>query len=538
MTLVDGKGIITFRGKARYNEFDEENNPIVVEKIIKEYKLDVLDSNNKWLFSPKNIKMSLSDEGWLESKITKDGVFEVLAGRKKSWVTITNNSGVDILNYIDKARYTIDEDQNYKVEFTISEKDEIIGGDTTRSSTTLNLIIDETTINIEEDIFKGIVSNRSDTWYELNNTSQTSDLLDEFLGNPDFEKKEDIYRIKLGDLGLKKLLNGVSGNDEGIDLKISNTKLEELSDSENSANILTDTFGEQGWYEFKAILTDDEMDILINSGAVKSTEKINLEATIVADIFNKTTILKDVEVDLSTSLITKITLKNNTLFKFLDTMYSLDKSKTFSDEDIEKYSGYTHEVEDSFGLPKTGSVGKKGDEIYLELVVEGNNLYQNDILKGIILYEGGISKDIKPRVIEITSDSDEELKKFKVIWDGIDIFDSEIKVINNIKNEYKIKASQEGKILNVDNDDIEVVPTVKDIEPIEDIYYVNSNYNIDLRTSDGNLLAGIGILNYDKTKADSKIDEDNNKSYYGNSQYYYYLLMFRGSFFSEKEIYS
>ncbi|HAS79368.1 MAG TPA: hypothetical protein DCR90_00485, partial [Fusobacteriaceae bacterium] len=494
LNLVEGNGRITFRGKARYNEFDEDNKPIVVEKMINEYKLDVLDSNNNFLFSPKNITMSLSDEGWLENRVTKNLISQALAGRVKSDVTITNNSNVDILEYIDKARYTIDEDQNYKVELTNFEKEAIISGNTTQSSTTLNLIVDKTNINIEKDKFKAIVSDRSDTWYELNNSSETSDLLDEFLGNTDFEKSEEnIYRIKLGDLGLKKLLSGT--NDEGIELKISNTKLKELSDSTDT---LTDTFGDQGWYEFKAILTDEEMDILKESTTVKSTEKINLEATIVTDLFNKTEILTDVIVDLSTPLITDVTLVNKTLFNFLDTMYSLDKDKTFSSDDILKYSGYDHEVEESFGLPTTGSTGKSGDKISIELIVEGKNLYQNNILKGIKIYQGSDLIDIKPSIIEISSDSEDETNKFKVTWYEISVSDSEIKVINNIKNEYEIEASQEGKILNVDNNDIEVVPTVKDIEPIEEIYYVNSNYSIDLGTTNKDLLAGIGILNYDK----------------------------------------
>ena len=519
LNLVEGNGRITFRGKARYNEFDEDNKPIVVEKMINEYKLDVLDSNNNFLFSPKNITMSLSDEGWLENRVTKNLISQALAGRVKSDVTITNNSNVDILEYIDKARYTIDEDQNYKVELTNFEKEAIISGNTTKSSTTLNLIVDKTNINIEKDKFKAIVSDRSDTWYELNNSSETSDLLDEFLGNTDFEKSEEnIYRIKLGDLGLKKLLSGT--NDEGIELKISNTKLKELSDSTDT---LTDTFGDQGWYEFKAILTDEEMDILKESTTVKSTEKINLEATIVTDLFNKTEILTDVIVDLSTPLITDVTLVNKTLFNFLDTMYSLDKDKTFSSDDILKYSGYDHEVEESFGLPTTGSTGKSGDKISIELIVEGKNLYQNNILKGIKIYQGSDLIDIKPSIIEISSDSEDETNKFKVTWYEISVSDSEIKVINNIKNEYEIEASQEGKILNVDNNDIEVVPTVKDIEPIEEIYYVNSNYSIDLGTTNKDLLAGIGILNYDKTKADSKTDEDGNKIYYGDSEYYYKL---------------
>jgi len=521
LNLVDGNGVITFRGKARYTEFDDNNDPIVVEKMINEYKLDVLDSSNKFLFSPKNIKMSLSDEGWLENRVTKDLISQALAGKVKSDVTITNNSNVDILEYIDKARYSIDEDQNYKVELTNFEKEAIISGNTTKSSTTLNLIVDKTTINIEEETFKTIVSDRSDTWYELNNSSGTSDLLDGFLGNTDFEKSEEnIYRIKLGNLGLKKLLSGTSGNDEGIELKISNTKLKEVSDSTDT---LTDTFGDQGWYEFKAILTDEEMDILKESTTVKSTEKINLEATIVTDLFNKTEILTDVIVDLSTPLITDVTLVNSTLFNFLDTMYSLDKDKTFSSDDILKYSGYNHKVEESFGLPTTGSTGKSGDKISIELIVEGKNLYQNDILKGITLYYGDDPKDIKPSIVEISSDSEDETNKFKVTWYEISVSDSEIKVINNIKNEYEIEASQEGKILNVDNNDIEVVPTVKDIEPIEEIYYVNSNYSIDLGTTNKDLLAGIGILNYDKTKADSKTDEDGNESYYGDSKYYYNL---------------
>ena len=512
LSILDGKGTISFLGKARYTDYDESNQPIVVEDMIKEYKLDVLDSNNKLLFSRNtdSIDMKLSEDGWLEIKATKNDISNILEGRKKSWVEVINNSGKDILSYIDKARYTIEGDKTYNIEFMTSETNKIISKNLKKStSTSLALVVNKKKIEIEEKEFEKIVGNRSDTWYELNDISTNVKGLDNLISN-DFEKIEiNKYRIKLRDLGLVKLLSDKGGNRHDIELKISQTKLTKLSDKEK----LGDTFGDQGWYQFKIQLTDDEMKKLIESKTVKLTEKINLEATIVTDLFNKIGILKDVEIDLSVPKITNVKLKNKTLFSFLDTMHTINKSKAF--ENPEEYSGYDREIVANYIIPTNGSYGKIGDNIYLKLIVEGKNIDEYDVATGIAI--DGWSN---PKITEIIVDPNDEMKKFDVVWKSEVISNNgmaDIIVRDDIENQYGFTGLQEVKVLNVDNTDIEVKPIIVDVKPIDNIYYVNSNYSIDLGTIDFDFRAGIVTMKYDNTKADSK----ENGSYYGKSDKYY-----------------
>ncbi|WP_156877289.1 vWA domain-containing protein [Psychrilyobacter atlanticus] len=343
LSIIDGRGTITFLGKARYTDYDDSNQPIIVEDMIKEYKLDVLDSSNKLLFSRNtdNIEMSLSNKENLE-----------------------------------------------------------------------------------------------------------------------------------------------------------------------------DTFGEQGWYQFKVILTEDEIQILINSETVKSTEKINLEATIVTDLFNKTRILQNVEVDLSTPEVTNISLENKTLFNFLNTMYSLDKNKTFPTDQAGNYSGYDVEIGMNYVIPNDGNYGKSGDKIDLELIVEGKNIDEYDVAKGI-----GIDGWSNPKIEPYSNNASHKLKKFKVSWKNevISISGASNAVVkNDIKNQFGFTASQDITVLKFDNE-IEVFPKVTGIQIIDNIYYVNSDYNIDLGTADTGLRSGIAILDYDKTQADTTKDGD----YYGKYEKYY-----------------
>ncbi|MCS5421544.1 MULTISPECIES: vWA domain-containing protein [Psychrilyobacter] len=495
LSIADGRGTITFRGKARYNEFDEDNHPIVVEDMINEYKLDVLDSSNKLLFSRNtdNITMSLSDDGWLETKVTKNGISKILEGREKSWVEVINNSGKDILSYIDKVRYTVEGENTYKIELMVSEVEKI----KTLSTGDLKLKVGGYDIEVDEKEFEELMKDRSDTWYELKNTSKTSNLLDD-IKNEDFEKiKDNEYRIKLRDLGLENLLNGVSGNEEGIELKISNTKLEELSDTES----LEDTFGDQGWYEFKVDLTEEEMQALINSEAVKSSEKINLEARIVTDLFNKTGILKDVKVDLSTPKIINVDLKNKTILNFLKTMVDLDGTGV---ENPEKYSGYIDEVDGNFTLPEVGSTGKVGDEIELETIVEGKNIDEFDVYNGIDV-EGWTGK-----TVEEISDAGNDIKRFKVTWtDRVEKGDK-ITLVNDVKNSYGISKNQSIDVLKVDNTSIGVEPEVKtagnSVNKIGGTYYINSNSAININPKSDKSMAGIVLFEYDKEVADKNSD--------------------------------
>lgn len=328
LSIIDGRGSITFRGKARYNEFDEKNKPIVVESMINEYKLDVLDSNNKLLFNRNtdNITMSLSDEGW---------------------------------------------------------------------------------------------------------------------------------------------------------------------------------------YEFKVELTSDEMQKLIDSETVKSTEKINLEARIVTELFNKTGDLKNVEVDLETPIITEIKLTNNTLLKFLETMVDLEGKKSVNDP--KKHSGYEiikdSGIDSDSMLNDIRTTGKTGDEIKLETVVEGKNIDEFDVYSGLNV-EGWTGKIVR----EISGEGD-EIKKFKVTWTNKVGTGDKITLVNNVKNSYGLSKNENINVLKIDNTSIEVDPKIGEIGGP---YYINSDRKININPVGDKNMAGIALFKYDKEAADEK----NKGVYWGNPNYH------------------
>ena len=223
------------------------------------------------------------------------------------------------------------------------------------------------------------------------------------------------------------------------------------------------------------------------------------------------------------SKVTGITLKNNTLSNFLETVYILKEENnipenTFNKEEIARYSGYKANIEESFTIPEMGSNAKIGDKIDLELTVEGKGLNEADVIKGIDI-DGWSNPTITPD----PENSNTEIKKFTVGWKNEKIKGDEIgslKVSNNL-------SSQNITVLNIYNVDIEIDlnlnnGTLKDnLVSHSYLNNYNNNYNIDLEinnTTENDLIAGIGIFNYDKTKADIKED---GISYYGNPQNYH-----------------
>jgi hypothetical protein len=496
LTIMDGKGIIKFIGKARYNDFDENNNPIVVEELIKNYKLDILDNNGDLLFSrnTSNIDMKLSEEGWLEISATKDDISNILDNREILWVDIINNSNKDILSMIDRAKYLVEGEKTYKVKLTKAEIEAIKDGNIDKNDTTLSLNIDGQDINIEEEEFKKIVSDRSDTWYELN--SESEDFLNELSETEDNLEKisSTRYRVKLNNLDLLKLLNN-NGSSTELKLKITDTKLSEL---ENDSTV-EDNFGDQGWYEFNIVLTDDEMNILKNSDVTRTSEKINLEATIVTESFKKSESLKDIKIDLSTPKITEIDFKNKTLEGFLSKIYSLKKEKTFDSYE----TGYIKSnLGDEYLFTNTGSHGKLNDEVDLILTVEGKNIDEYDVAYGLNI-DGWSSPTIEPD----NENSENELKKITVTWDNelISNFDDEdVMVENDIENGYGMRASQSLKIMELD-DEVIVDPTIEGITKMDNIYYINSDYTINLGAENSDdIAAQIIAAKYDKGASDNK----------------------------------
>ena len=522
LSIVDGRGTITFRGKARYNEFDEENNPIVVEDMINEYKLDVLDSNNKLLFSRNtdSIEMSLSDEGWLGIGSTTSDISGILTKRELEWVEITPKNGTtgqEILGCIYNPKYTIGSNNEHSIAMTLGEVDAISNfkGSTTLSSI-LEFRMNETDIKINKEDLERILGGkvRQDTWYEISNSTE-DEIIEKGLENlvskySDFEKIEsNKYRIKLRNLGLTKLID--SGDSGSLELKISETKLDDLVKIQENS-------GEQGWYEFKIELTEDEMKILKESEVVKLDNEIKLEATIVTDLFNRTETLDNVDVDLSPAKITNISVVNDTIKNFLEGVPNINSSSFTGSYlgDVARYSGYNLEVDDNFTIPVRGGYGKDNDEITITLKVEGKNINKYDVTAGISILED-LSFNIESSLDE--EDGKSGLKKFTVKLTNLTIPGgiSNVTIKNKILNSIGIIASQEEKVLEVDNDDIAVAPIVIGEKKIDSSYYVKSNYAIDLSTVNSNLIGAISTLVYDNEKADR--DEDG--KYYGSNSNYY-----------------
>ncbi len=279
------------------------------------------------------------------------------------------------------------------------------------------------------------------------------------------------------------------------------------------------SLGEDGWYEFKVVLTDKEMDI-IRDGKLDEIpiEYINLEATATNDLFTETKILEDVEIDLTPPMITEIKLVNTTLKEFFKSMVRVDGNKLFTDTEIDNYSGYSIDNSTKFSsiLNYSGSCVKTGDLIDITLTVEDKNLNKNNIYRNI----GNIGWGIP--IIE-----KEGKHKFKVRWEKIKIKDSceTISIRNTMEDNYGNIGDQKFDILKIDN--TEIVPEIsildKNDDPIavhlsDGKYYVNENYNIELSKVDDRYLSGILAFKYNKTKADL----DLNNSYYGVSTFYHY----------------
>jgi hypothetical protein len=525
LSVVDKRGVIKFLAKSRYYETDNGGENIIIEDIIKDYSLNVLKTDGTLLFSRTtgSIDMRLSEDGWSLFKITKSNLETILDNRKKTWIKIKNlpigdNPEKEILSYIEKFKYRIDRSNNYEIYLKKSEVDELIDHDLKDDpkESYFNLVVDGSHIRIAEKHFKNLMNDRSDTWYELNNNSNDSNLFSG-ISSEDFERlDENRYRIRLSDLDLKGVLNSNSG--EELELRISKTKLEAIDGDLNDFK----DFAQQGWYEFNVILTDAEMDILRDAKLNKvPIEYIDLEATAANDLFTQTKILKDVEIDITPPKITEIEIVDTTLREFLNSMVKLDNEKLFIDTEMDNYSGYTVDNKSKFSsiLNYSGSSVKKGDLIDITLMVEDKNLNENDIY--INIEKMGWKKPIIDKEKTVI-----DTNKFKLRWEKVrvDGISGIIKIKNTIEDRYGNTGDQNFGILNIDTTDIipKISITDKNDDPInvhlsDGKYYVNEDYNIELSEIGDLYRAGIGDFKYNKTKADL----DSNNNYYGNSTYYH-----------------
>ncbi|MCS5421542.1 MULTISPECIES: vWA domain-containing protein [Psychrilyobacter] len=513
LSIVDGRGVITFLAKSRYHEMNSSGETIIIEDVIKERSLNVLKTDGTLLFSrtTDDITMSLSEDGWSPLKITVVNLETILDNRAESWVGVENLPiGTDpvkeILSYIDKVKYRVDGSNNYEMWLKKSEVDGLIAHDLGDNPAVpyFNLVIAGSPARVDEEYFKGLMGDRSDAWYELKNSSSDPDLFSG-ISSDDFEKLDGTrYRIKLGDLDLKELLTSTDGED--IELKISKTKLEAIDG--DSANF--EDFGQQGWYEFNVVLTETEMQILrdaeLNGNPI---EYIDLEATAVTDLFTQTKILEDVAIDVIPPKIVEIRVIDTTLRAFLKSMKVLEDTQVFTNTEAENYSGYSaaneSELEDL--LSNVGSYVKKGDLLDITLIIEDKNLTEDDIYIGIDEL-GWRVPDIDPE-----PDGPNGEKRFKLSWPGVEVGGASgtIGIENTIEDRYGNTGDQNISILNINMTDIVPGRTMTDISdnpinahPSDGKYYVNSDYNITL-TGIGNMYrAGIAAFKYDNTKSDNK----------------------------------
>ena len=511
LSIVDGKGIITFLAKSRYHEIDSSGETVIIEDVIKDRSLNVLKTDGTLLFSRSTdeIAMTLSEDGWSPIKITKVNLETMLDNRAESWVGVKNLPiGTDpvkeILSYIDKVKYRIDGSNNYEIWLKKSEVDGLIANDLGDNPSVpyFNLVIAGSPTRVDEEYFKGLMGDRSDAWYELKNSSTDLNLFTG-ISSDDFEKLDGTrYRIRLGDLDLKELLESTSGDD--VELKISKTKLEAIDgDSTNFED-----FGQQGWYEFNVVLTDIEMQIL-RDAELNGTpiEYIDLEATAVTDLFTQTKVLEEVAVDVIPPKIVEITVIDQTLRKFLKSVKVLDDTLLFTNTEAENYSGYTAINEGELGqlIKNAGSHVKTGDLLDITLIIEDKNLTENDIYIGI--------DELGWKVPDITDESTTDINRFKLSWIGVAAggIPGIIEIGNRIEDRYGNVADQNLGILNIDMTDIVPSRTITDINdnsinahPSDGKYYMKANYNIELGGTGDLYRAGIVAFKYDKTKSDNK----------------------------------
>lgn len=510
LSVIDGKGVITFLAKSRYSEMNSSGENIIIEDIIKNRSLDVLKTDGTLLFSrtTDDITMSLSEDGWSPFKITESNLKTILDDRAESWIGVENLPiGTDpvkeILSYIDKVKYRVDGSNNYEVRLKKSEVDSLLANDLGTNPTVpyFNLVINGSPARIDEEYFKELMEDRSDAWYELRNSSTDPNLFSGILSD-DFEALDGTrYRIKLGDLDLKELLTSTDGED--VELKISKTKLEAIDgDSTNFED-----FGQQGWYEFNIVLTEVEMQILRDAELNgESIEYINLEATAVTDLFTQTKVLENVQIDVIPPKIVEVSVIDQTLRKFLKSMKLIENTQVFTNAEAENYSGYIATNESELGdlLNKAGSYVKIGDLLDITIVIEDKNLTANDIYIGI--GELGWEKPI------ITDESTTDINRFRLTWTGVKVGKlGTIGLGNAIEDRFGNKGHQNFGILNIDMTDIIPSKTILDTDdnPIDvhssdGKYYINADYNIELGTIGNMYRAGILAFKYDKAKSDNK----------------------------------
>ncbi|WP_028854811.1 vWA domain-containing protein [Psychrilyobacter atlanticus] len=511
LSVVDGKGIITFLAKSRYHEVDSSGDTIIIEDVIKERSLNVLKTDGTLLFSrtTDDIVMSLSEDGWSPLKITNTSLETILDNRSESWVGVKNLPiGTDpvkeVLSCIDKVKYRVDGSNNYEIWLKQSEVDSLLANDLGDNPTVpyFNLLIAGSPTRVDEEYFKALMGDRSDAWYELKNSSTDPNLF-AGISSDDFEKLDGTrYRIRLGDLDLKELLTSNDGDD--VELKISKTKLEAIAG--NSTNF--EDFGQQGWYEFNVVLTETEMQILRDAELNgKPIEYIDLEATAVTDLFAQTKILEEVAIDVTPPKIVEISIVDQTLRKFLKSMKMIEDTPLFTDTEAENYSGYTATNENELKnlLSNAGSYVKTGDLLDITLIIEDKNLTENDIYVGI--GELGWEKPF------ITDESTTDINRFKLTWTGVEVggVSGSIGVGNTIEDRYGNVGDQNLSLLNIDITDIIPSRTIRDntnnlvsSHLSDGKYYINADYKIELGGTGDVYRAGIAAFKYDNTKSDNK----------------------------------